>query len=244
MRKEHKPFLIKKLQRYINNVYVERIVRPQFDSLGICPFFLRPQSLQITGKNISAGHHLHIISEKHQPVKMFAWSSKQEQGHIRIGDHCLISPGVNIASAINIEIGHNCMIAADVNISDSDWHGLYNRTRPFKCSAPIVIHDNVWIGLRAIIGKGVTIGENSVIAAGSVVIQDIEANCVAGGNPAKVIKKLNPRRRMLKRDVLFDNVTQDPQAYLNNQIELDKYLLHNNTFFNWIRSKISPGQND
>lgn len=244
MRKEHKPFFIKKIQRLINNYYVEHKLRPQFDTLGVCPFILRPQTLQITGTNIRAGDHLHIISEAHQPVKLFSWSSKQQQGHISIGDNCLISPGVNIASAVNIEIGNDCMIAADVNISDSDWHGLYNRTRPFRCSAAITIHNNVWIGLRAIIGKGVTIGENSVVAAGSVVTADVEANSVVGGNPAKVIKRLNPNRRMLTRKTLFSSETQDPNTYLNNQIELDKYLLHSNTLSNWIRTRLKPSNED
>lgn len=58
-------------------------------------------------------------------------------------------------------------------------------------TAPIVIEDYVFVGAKSIILKGVTIGEKSVIAAGSVVVDDIPANCIAGGNPCKVIKYLN-----------------------------------------------------
>lgn len=58
-----------------------------------------------------------------------------------------------------------------------------------KC-APIVIKDHVLIGAKSIILKGVTIGEGSVIGAGSVVVKDIPANCIAAGNPCKVIKRM------------------------------------------------------
>lgn len=59
-----------------------------------------------------------------------------------------------------------------------------------KC-APIIIRDHVLIGANSIILKGVTIGEHSVIGAGSVVTRDIPANCIAGGNPCKIIKNIN-----------------------------------------------------
>ena len=59
-----------------------------------------------------------------------------------------------------------------------------------KC-APIIIGDQVLIGANSIILKGVTIGEHSVIGAGSVVTRDIPANCIAGGNPCKIIKYIN-----------------------------------------------------
>jgi len=54
----------------------------------------------------------------------------------------------------------------------------------------ISIHDNVWIGFNSIILKGVTIGENAIIGAGSVVREDIPANCVASGNPCRIIKEI------------------------------------------------------
>ncbi len=244
MRKEHKPYFIKYLQRRINQWYVDQFVRPQFDALGPGEFVLRPQTVQITGNHITAGEHLHIISEKHKPVILFCWKSKQEQGHIEIGNHCLISPGVNILSAKNIKIESNCMLAADVYISDSDWHGLYNRTRPFSCSAAVHLKQNVWVGLRATIGKGITIGENSVVAAGSVVIEDVPDNCVVGGNPAKIIKKINPRRRMLTRAALFESSQSDVEAYIKNQAELDKYLLHGNSISKWLKTKLSPSTKD
>lgn len=244
LRKEHKPLLLIKLTQWWQALYVKRILLPQFDALGSQPFFFHPRSVVIAGENIVAGQHLHIISEKHKPVILSTWSSKQHQGQIQIGDHCLISPGSNISSAENISIGNNCMIAAEVNISDCDWHGVYNRTRPFRCSAPIIIKDNVWIGLRAIIGKGITIGENSIVAAGAVVTENVPDNCIVGGNPAKIIKTINPKRRILTREFLFKSREGSPEFYQENQALLHRYLFSKNTFYHWIKSKFCPSRDD
>ncbi len=70
-------------------------------------------------------------------------------------------------------------------ISDSDWHGLYNRTRPFRCTKPITLGNNVWVGRGAKISKGVTIGDNSVVAAGGVVVKDVATMLLWGGVPLK-----------------------------------------------------------
>ena len=76
----------------------------------------------------------------------------------------------------------------------TDWRVRADRYLdiPNKAAkAPVVIEDNVFIGARCIINKGVRIGEKTMIAAGSVVVKDIPANCIAGGNPCKVIKYID-----------------------------------------------------
>ena len=83
------------------------------------------------------------------------------------------------------------MIASRVYISDADWHDIYDRLASPGPTAPIVLGNNVWLGEGAKVCKGVTIGENSVIGAGSVVASDIPANVIAAGNPAREIKKLD-----------------------------------------------------
>lgn len=240
MRKEHRPFIIKDWLNRFGRWYVERFIRPQFDALGVCPSILHPRSLEIFGRNISAGDHLHLISDPNNPVKLTCWSGKGMDGHISIGNYVLISPGTQIMSADHVKIGDNCMFAASCYVSDSDWHGLYNRTRPFRCTKPITLGDNVWVGHGAKIGKGVTIGDNSVVAAGSVVVKDVPANVVVGGNPAKVIKALNPKRRMLKRDTLF----ACGDFYWENQSELDRYVMSGNTWWGWLKSVFAPTRND
>ena len=86
-----------------------------------------------------------------------------------------------------IEIGKDVAISENVTIWDSDVHQI-DRPNYIK-TAPIKIGDHVWIGTNSIILKGVTIGNGVVIAAGSLVNSDIPDNCLAGGVPAKVIKK-------------------------------------------------------
>lgn len=240
MRKNHTPFFIKYYADWLNAFYVKRYIAPQFDGLGSGMSIVNPRSLNIFGRHIYGGDNLHIICSRAKPVTLSCWSSKQQQGEIRIGDNVLISPGVSISSAQRIVVGDNSMIAAEVYISDSDWHGLYNRTRPFRCSAAVELKNNVWVGYRAVINKGVSIGENSVVAAGSVVVESVPDNTVVGGNPARIIKRLNPNKRMLTRDYLF----RDASFYQKNQIELAKYSLANNTMFDFIRSKISPTHKD
>ena len=101
-----------------------------------------------------------------------------------------------------ITIGDNVNIGGDCIIMDTDahshnyierrkGHAPLNGKYKIISSAPVVIEEDVWLGARCIVLKGVHIGARSIIAAGSVVVKDIPADVVAGGNPCKVIKKIN-----------------------------------------------------
>lgn len=94
----------------------------------------------------------------------------------------------------SVTIGDNVKIGACVLITDTDAHPLDYLARRTSIegtkSAPIVIEDDVWVGAHSIILKGVTIGARSIIGAGSVVTKSIPADCVAAGNPCRVIKNL------------------------------------------------------
>ena len=89
-----------------------------------------------------------------------------------------------------ITIGEDVIIAPEVIIRDSDQHQIIDseRKEASPMSAPITIGDHVWIGTRAIILKGVSIGNNVIVAAGSVVTHDVPDHCLVAGVPAKVIK--------------------------------------------------------
>lgn len=112
---------------------------------------------------------------------------------IVIGEDTGMSGGA-ICAAGSIRIGAGCLIGANVTVADTDFHALkpanrrYNKNPDEIAVAPIVIEDNVFIGADTFVLKGVTIGKNSVIGAGSVVTRDVPANTIAAGNPAKVIK--------------------------------------------------------
>ena len=102
----------------------------------------------------------------------------------------------------SLTIGNNVNIGACVPIIDTDCHEMDYRVRnhslppsgmdgQYVKSAPITIEDHVWIGAHSIILKGVTIGARSVIGAGSVVTKSIPADCIAAGNPCRVIRMLS-----------------------------------------------------
>ena len=98
-----------------------------------------------------------------------------------------INHNANISCFEKIVIGNNVSISENVVIRDSDNHEIIG-SKGFK-TKPIVIGDNVWIGLNVIILKGVKIGNGAVIAAGSVVTKDVLPNTLVGGMPAKIIKE-------------------------------------------------------
>lgn len=127
-----------------------------------------------------------------------------KNGHCTIGDFSLVN-GALIMAEDRIDIGSHCLISWNVGIADSDFHPLEpaqrlidaqalapffkdRPPRPKLKTAPVVIGDNVWIGMNATILKGVTIGENSVVAAGSVVTKSVLPNTVVAGNPAIPVK--------------------------------------------------------
>lgn len=89
----------------------------------------------------------------------------------------------------HVKIGGNCILI-DTDSHNMDYLVRRGQYTDWGVSKPIVIEDDVFIGVNCIILKGVTIGARSIIAAGSVVTKSIPADCVAGGNPAKVIKSL------------------------------------------------------
>ena len=82
------------------------------------------------------------------------------------------------------------MIARGVKIYDTDYHKILDRDgNVLNEDKDIIINNHVWIGVNAIILKGVTIGEGSIVAAGAVVTKDVPAGCLVAGNPAKVIRE-------------------------------------------------------
>jgi acetyltransferase-like isoleucine patch superfamily enzyme len=106
--------------------------------------------------------------------------------------------GCLIYCSNSIIIGQNVDIGGGTRIYDTNFHSLNYRDRrdSFKdknntISLPIIIEDDVFIGTNCIIGKGITIGARSIIAAGSVVVKNIPPDELWGGNPAKFIKKIN-----------------------------------------------------
>jgi acetyltransferase-like isoleucine patch superfamily enzyme len=105
-----------------------------------------------------------------------------------IGNGTYINRNTLIHSSESVKIGKNCRISWDVIIMDENGHEIPGTQN----AKPIIIDDEVWIGCRSIILKGVHIGKGAVVAAGSVVTKNISAHTVVGGVPAQVLNKYNP----------------------------------------------------
>lgn len=170
------------------------------------------------------------------PVEIGVWGREHGQGAIRIGDFALLSPGVRISASDEIIIGDGVMMANGCYVTDSDWHTLYDRTRRSLTPTPVVLEKNVWLGDGVTVLKGVTVGENSVVAARSVVTRDIPKNTVVAGNPAKIIKKLDADLGYITRGELFS----DPSSVLSFYDAVDREVLSKNSIFKWISSLIWP----
>ncbi len=107
---------------------------------------------------------------------------------LTIGNGTYLNRNTVVIAVGNVTIGTNCRIAWDVVIMDSDLHPVDENEQP-TVSEPVVIEDNVWIGCRSIVLKGVTIGEGAIVAAGSVVTKSIPPRVIAAGVPARVVSQ-------------------------------------------------------
>jgi len=239
LRRDHRPYFIKKVHQRFQEFYVNHFLRPQLEHLGENFTFMRPWYVEIFGAPIEVGNCVNVVASADRRVRLAIWSERKGLGRIRIGDYCLICPGVRVGSAHEITVGHNCMIASNAYITDCDWHDTYNRITMGR-TGPVAIHNNVWIADSAIICKGVTIGENSIIGAGAVVVDSIPANCVAAGNPARVVKQLDPKEAFTTRAQFF----ADPRGLNRAFDQTDKELLRGNTLLHWLRYLGFPKKDD
>lgn len=114
-------------------------------------------------------------------VRIDCW----EGAEVQIGTGTYLNRGTEIVAARSVIIGRDCKVARDVIIMDTDQHALPTGELMI---GPVVIGDRVWIGARAMILKGVTIGHDAVIGAGSVVTKDVPAGAVVGGVPARILR--------------------------------------------------------
>jgi acetyltransferase-like isoleucine patch superfamily enzyme len=134
----------------------------------------------VDASDMTVGDHFKIWSASRRTL-VTGW------GKLRIGDRVFLNTGVFISCVHEITIGDDVAIANDAYLTDSDSHGVEGRK---VREAPIRIGNGVWIGARAIILPGVTIGSRSLVAAGAVVTRDVPEDTLVGGNPARVIREL------------------------------------------------------
>lgn len=195
------PHLKMAFYKYYNRLYLELMVIKYGKNLQVLnKIYVRGKGKIVIGDNLVFTSRDGLNPLCRNIRGMFFTATN---GEIHIGDNVGISSACLWAQT-KITIGDNVNIGADCLITDTDAHPhnyIQRRRETLSTisqqayealipSGSIVIEDDVWIGTRCIILKGVHIGARSIIAAGSVVVKDIPADCIAGGNPCKVIKKI------------------------------------------------------
>jgi len=126
---------------------------------------------------------------------------------VTIGEGTYINSYLTLVDDYKISIGKNCLFGPNVTISTTGHPVHPDHRVDGMYSFPVTIGDNVWVGMGTNILPGVTIGENSVIGAGSVVTKDIPANVIAMGVPCRVVREINDR----DKEYYFHNCRFDEQ---------------------------------
>ncbi|WP_408695765.1 sugar O-acetyltransferase [Vibrio vulnificus] len=130
--------------------------------------------------------------------------------HTHLGNNVYANFNLTLVDDTHIYIGNSVMIAPNVTIATAG-HPIDPelRRKVAQFNIPVHIKDNVWIGANSVVLPGVTIGENCVIGAGSVVTKDIPANVVAVGNPCRVLRPIGEHdKRYFYRDNVIDDLPQ------------------------------------
>ena len=123
-------------------------------------------------------------------IRAVPWASELASGDgglLEIGESTFINAGVSISASRHVHIGDRCEIGPGVLIMDNDFH-VPGSLSGSSVSQPIRIGDGVWIGARAIVLKGVTVGDAATIAAGSVVTSDVAPHTLVAGVPARTVR--------------------------------------------------------
>jgi len=155
---------------------------PGCSFIGKSRFHRHPKSTVAIGAGcvFRSSHVSNMIGINHPCII----STLKEGARIEIGANCGFS-GTVISSAVTIVIGDNVRCGANTIITDTDWHTDDPRTGP---DAPVLIGKDVWLGINVSVLKGVTIGERTLVAAGSIVTKSLPAGVIAAGQPAKVLR--------------------------------------------------------
>ena len=140
----------------------------------------------VAAGSLRLGERVRIIGHV-VPVELVV----EEGAELTIGDRTFLNYGISIGASASISIGADCNFGPYVNIVDTTFHELDPARRLERPEPqPVRIGDNVWLAVRVIVLPGVTIGDDAVVGAGSVVTGDIPPRSVAAGIPAKVLRTL------------------------------------------------------
>lgn len=152
------------------------------------PLLLKGKGKIVFGKNVQIG----VIASPYFYSHYSYFDVRELESEIILGDNVVINNAFSVVSFSSVVIKNNVLIGSNCSIIDTDGHDLsiHNRIKGKANIAPVLIHENVFIGNNVTILKGVSIGNNSVIGNSSVVTKSIPENVIAAGNPAKIIRSI------------------------------------------------------
>lgn len=175
--------------------WYEPLFRSQCERVGVAFQMERLPHLDGHGRLVIGDH----VTFDGQSAFVFG-NRLVEKPVVVIGDHSYIGHACSFTTSQSIIVGKHCLFASMVQIADYDGHPLDAERRragepsPPESVRPVVIGNDVWIGTGAVILKGVTVGDRSVIAARAVVTRDVPPDAVVAGNPARVVKYLSENK--------------------------------------------------
>jgi acetyltransferase-like isoleucine patch superfamily enzyme len=173
--------------RYAWELLTARVRLRAADVVGPHARTLGSPRIQNLGRMEIGGHVL--LRSVNVPVELCTGP----QGTLRLGDGVRVNYGTSIAAEAAVTIGNRVRIGPYVMIVDTDFHDVYERSvRP--SASPVVIEDDVWIGAKASVLKGVRIGRGAVVGVGAVVTRHVEPFTIVAGVPAKTVGTLDPER--------------------------------------------------
>jgi acetyltransferase-like isoleucine patch superfamily enzyme len=135
-------------------------------------------------ETLTIGERVRLVST----VATSSWSPCRV-GHLEIGDDVFINYGSSLVSCSHLKLGDDCLIGTHLIVMDCDFHRVEDRAWDTS-GRPIIIGERAWLGNRSTVLKGVTIGHDAVVAAGSVVTHDVPPRTLVAGVPARVIREI------------------------------------------------------
>lgn len=178
---------VRKGLRYLAELATARWHLRAADAVGPHARTLGKPRIENFGR-LEIGAHV-LVRSVNVPVELCTG----HRGRLRIGDGVRINYGTSIAAESEVAIGNHCRIGPYVMIVDTDFHDPHDRSvRP--PARAVTIEDDVWIGAKASVLKGVRIGRGAIIGVGAVVNRDVAAFDIVAGVPARTVGSIDPER--------------------------------------------------
>ena len=230
MNSEGMPYWLRALLEGFTDWYTRHYRLPLCAQHGAGIKVARPRHLVLSGPGIAIGNHCRFDPAPDAQIHLSCWPYQAySEPRIELGDYCTFSPGVRLIAAEHIKAGHSCMFAGNVYVTDADWHERNHRVFPPGPTAPVILGDNVWLAEGVIVLKGVSVGNNTIVGAGSVVTRSMPANAIVAGNPAQIIGALDPAESGTTRQALYEELN-----YVGFESSFWRQRLQGNTLWSWL----------